>query len=163
MNSICVVVCTVATTIGPNEEAEVPALLDAAENYASGDTVIIEPRNDLSDSPLLGARVLVSFRSFFVPLQFANLSARSVTIPKSKILADDSQASPVGFERSNKQLPRSNELRTLASALQQSEAVKVLTPVQEAMANADPALCFEQHSALEKLLLTYSTVFSAGP
>ena len=31
------------------------------------------------------------------------------------------------------------------------------------MANNDPALFFEQRSALEKLLLTYSTVFSAGP
>ena len=123
----------------------------------------IEPQNDLSDSPLLGARVLVSFRSTVVPGLFANLSARPVTIPKCKILADDSQASPVGFERSNKQLPRSNELRTVASALQQSEAVKVLTPVQQAMGNADPALFFEQRSALGKLLLTYSTVFSAGP
>ena len=163
VNSICVVVRTVATTIGPNEKAVVPALLDAAENYAPGDTVLIEPRNDVSDSPLLGARVLVSFHSFVVPLLFANLSARPVTISKTIILADDSQASPVGFERSNKQLPRSNELHTLASALQQSEAVKVLTPVQQAMANADPALTFEQRSALEKLLLTYSTVFSAGP
>ena len=47
----------VATTIKPNEEAVVPALLNAAENYAPGYTVLIEPRNDSSDSPLLGARV----------------------------------------------------------------------------------------------------------
>ena len=163
VNSICVVVCTVATTINPNEEAVVPALLDAAENYAPGDTVPIEPRNNSSDSPLLGAPVLVSYLSPVVPPLFANLSARSVTIPKSKILANGSRASPVGFERSNKQLPRSNELRTEASALHQSVAVKVLTPVQQAMANADLALSFEQRTALEKLLLTYSTVFSAGP
>ena len=90
VNSICPVVCTVATTICPNEEAVVPALLDAAENNAPGDTVLIEPRNNLRDSPLLGARVLVSFRSPIIPLLFANLSARPVTIPKSKILADDS-------------------------------------------------------------------------
>ena len=38
VNSICPVVCTVATTIGPNEEAVVPALLDAAEKYAPGDS-----------------------------------------------------------------------------------------------------------------------------
>ena len=163
VNSICPVVCTVATTICPNEEAVVPALLDAAENNAPGDTVLIEPRNNLRDSPLLGARVLVSFRSPVVPLLFANLSAQPVTIPKSKIFGDDSQASPVGFERSNKQLPCSNELRTVASALRQSEAVKVLTPVQQAMANDDPALSFEQRSALEKLLLTNSSIFSAGP
>ena len=125
--------------------------------------MLIEPRNNSSDSPLLGARVLVSFRSPVVPLLFANLSARSVTIPKSKILADDSQASPVGFERSTKQLPRSNELRTVVSALQKSEATKELTPVQQAMSNADFALSPEQRSSLEKLLLTYSTVFSAGP
>ena len=98
-----------------------------------------------------------------VPLLFPKLSARSVTIPKSKNLADNSQASPVGFERSTKQLPRSNELRTVVSALQKSEATKELTPVQQAMANADPALSPEQRAALEKLLLTYSTVFSAGP
>ena len=109
--------------------------------------MLIEPRNNLSESPLLGARVLVSFRSPVVPLLFANLSARPVRIPKSKILADDSQASPVGFERSTKQLPRSNESRTVASALQQSEAAKGLTPIQQAMANADPALSFEQRSA----------------
>ena len=40
---------------------------------------------------------------------------------------------------------------------------KVLNPVQQAMANADLALLFEQRSALEKLLLTYSSVFLAGP
>ena len=38
VNSICPVVCTVATTIGPNEEAVVSALLDAAENYAPDDS-----------------------------------------------------------------------------------------------------------------------------
>ena len=80
VNSILPVVCTVATTIGPHEEAVVPALLDAAEQYAPGDTLLIEPRNKFSDSPLLGARVLVSFRSPVVPLLFANLSARSLTI-----------------------------------------------------------------------------------
>ena len=31
------------------------------------------------------------------------------------------------------------------------------------MANADPALPYKQRSALEKLLLIYSTVFSDGP
>ena len=129
VNSICPVVCTVATTINPNEEAVVPALLDAAENYSPGDTVLIEPRNNFSDSPLLGARVLESFRSPVVPLLFVNLCARPVTIPKSTSLADDSQASPVGFERSNKQLYRSNELRTVTRSFQQSEAVKMLTPV----------------------------------
>ena len=59
--------------------------------------MLIELRNDLSDSPLLGVRVLVSFHSFVVPLLFANLSARPVTISKSKIFADDAQGSPVGF------------------------------------------------------------------
>ena len=54
-------------------------------------------------------------------------------------------------------------LRTVVSELQQSDAAKVLTTVQQAMANADPALSFEQRIALEKLLLIYSTVFSAGP
>ena len=65
----------------------------------------------------------MSYRSPVVPLLFANLTARPVTIPKSKILADDYQASPVNFKRSKKQLPLSNELRTVASALQQSKAV----------------------------------------
>ena len=122
-------------------------------------TVLIEFRNDLSKSPLLDARVLVSFSSPVVPLLFANFSARSVTIPKSKIVADDSLASPVGFERSSKQPPRSKVLRTVDRALSQSEAAKLLTPNQQAMANADPALSLKQRSALEKLLLPYSTVF----
>ena len=43
VNSINPVECTVKTTIGSNEEAVVTALLDAAENYALGDTMLIEP------------------------------------------------------------------------------------------------------------------------
>ena len=97
-----------ATTIGLKEEAVVPALLVAAENYSPGDTVLIEPLNDLSDSPLLGACVRVSCRSLVVPLLYANLSARPVTIPKNKILADEFQASLLGIKRSTKQLPHSN-------------------------------------------------------
>ena len=142
VNYICPVVCTVGTTIDHNEKAIFPALLDAAQNYAPGDTVLIQARNDLSDNPLLGARVLVSCRSPVVPLLFVNLSARSVTNFKSKILADDSKASTVGFENSNIQPVCSNKSRTVVSAFKQSEAAKVLTTVQQAMANADPALSF---------------------
>ena len=50
----------------------------------------------------------------------------------------------------------------MVSALQKREAAQELTPVQQAMTNADPALSREQRSALEKLLLNYSTVFFAG-
>ena len=104
----------------------------------------------------------MSFRSPVVLLLYANLSARPVTFPKSKIFSDNSQALPVGFEPSSKQPPRLNLLRTVVSALQNNKVAKLLTPVQQAMANADSALFFEQRSALEKLLLTYSTIFSAG-
>ena len=163
VNSICPVLCTIATTIGPNEEAVVPAFLDASDNYAQGETVLLEPRNDSSDSPLLGARVVVNYCSPVVPLLFANLSARSVTIPKNKIIADDSRALPIVSQPSTQLLPRSNDSRNVVGALKDSNISKEPTPVQQAMANADPALTLEQRSALEKLLTKYSHAFSSGP
>ena len=163
VNSISLVVCTVATTIGPSKEAVVLALLDDAANYAPGDTVLLEPGNNLSERPLLGACVVVNFCSSVVPLLLSNLTARPVTVPQTKILADDSRALLVGLERSTNQPPRSNNSRIVASAFQETETTKESTQVHQAMANVDSALSPEQRSALEKLHLPYSNVFSFDP
>ena len=163
VNSISLVVCTVATTIRPSKEAVVFALLDAAANYVPGDTVLLEPGNNLRDRPLLDACVVVSFCSSVVPLLLSNLTARPVTLPQNKILADDSRALLVGLECSTNQPPRSNNSRIVSSAFQEREATKEPTQVHQAIANADSALFPEQRLALEKLPLPYSNVFSFDP
>ena len=46
---------------------------------------------------------------------------------------------------------------------QESASQKKPTPVEQAMANADPALSPPQRAALEKLLTSYASGFSLGP
>ena len=46
VNLLCPVISTSATTIGPHEEAIIPAFLDASSEYMKGESILLEPRND---------------------------------------------------------------------------------------------------------------------
>ena len=96
VNLICPIICTVATTIGPYEEAVIPAMLEASCNYLKGECLLLEPRNDGQLAPLVGARTLISYTSPVVPMLIANLSSRPITITKNKLLANESPVLPVG-------------------------------------------------------------------
>jgi len=143
VNLICPVICSLATTIGPHEEAVFPALLDAASNYSPGDTLLLEPRNLRGKGPIIGARVLVNYTSATVPVVFANLSNEPITLLRNQVLADDVLARP--FDVCQK---TSNESKAYtASAVKSSAAPaagsqKTLSPVQKDMANADISLSF---------------------
>ena len=105
VNCECPVVCSVTTTIGPNEEAVIPALLDASTKYTPGDSILLEPRQETFAGPLLGARVLVSYSSAVVPVLITNLSNQSVTIAKDKVLCHDDRATPLLNTCANKLSP----------------------------------------------------------
>ena len=165
VNLICPVYCTTATTIGPHEEAVIPAMIDAADSYSKGESILLEPRNGEGMGPLIGARVLIDYSSATVPVLVANLSSQPVIIARNKILADDTPARPVlsasvGPNRSDPVISNRVVSSTSAnSAIQKPE----LTPIEQAMATADASLSPEQRSKLMELLSKHASVFSAGP
>ena len=165
INLICPVFCTSATTIGPHEEAVIPAMIDASGTYEKGESLLLEPRKGEEMGSLIGARVLVDYSSSVVPLLVANLSCHPIIIARNKVLADDVQARPV---------QNSSERNTLPDVVSHQQAVsntvatspnskKDVSPIQQAMANADPTLSPQQRSLLFDLLSKHSSVFSAGP
>lgn len=73
------VICNIATTIGPQEKAVFPGLLDAFLRYALGDQVVLEPQNaeQFGSYWRSGPR---DYLSAVVPVVFANYSDKTVTI-----------------------------------------------------------------------------------
>ena len=145
VNSICPVICSSATTVGPYEEMVIPALLDAKAHYATNQTLLLEPTTSKSTSPILKARVVVNYTSVVVPLLVANVSSIPITIEKGEVLAEDQPLVLTNMEeQTNQQLE------------------KKTTPVQEALNKADSSLTTEQKSSLTAVLNKHSDVFSSG-
>ena len=84
--SICPVICSTTTTIGPYKQIILPALLDVNAHYATNQTLLLEPTTSTA-SPKLKARVVVNYTSVVVPLLIANISSAIVTIEKGEMLA----------------------------------------------------------------------------
>ena len=68
VNLICPVICTGATIIGPNEEAVIPCLLDAANQYDKGQPLLMEPGNTEKLELYIIAHVLINYNSRVVPI-----------------------------------------------------------------------------------------------
>ena len=144
VNSICPVICSTTTTIGPYEEIILPALLDANAHYATNQTLLLEPTT-LKSSPILKARVDVKYTSVVVPLLIANISSAPVTIKKGEMLAVDKPLKQHSFSEE----PAEHHCNKK-------------THVQEACDRADPLHTREQKSALFALLNEHSEAFSAN-
>ena len=144
VNSMCPVICATTTTIGPNEEMVLPALLDANAHNATNQTLLLEPTTSKA-SPILKARVVVNDTPVVVPMLIANILSAPVTIEKGEILALDQPLEQHSF--SEEPAERHGNKKT---------------PVQEACNRADPALTKEQKSALFALLNKHSEAFSAS-
>ena len=89
VNTISPFICSSTTIIGPNEEAIVPALLDARSRYEKDATLRLEPRNLAQALPLIGGRVGINYNSAVVPVLVANISNQVATIAKGTTLGDD--------------------------------------------------------------------------
>ena len=145
VNSICPVICSTGTTIGPYEEMVLHALLDANARSATNKTLFLEPTTAKSNSLILKARVVVNYTSVVVPLLIANISSQPVTIEKGEVLAIDQPLDQNRFaEKRNEQNGNGT------------------TPVQTACERANPAVTAEQKSALFALLKKRSEVFSTS-
>lgn len=166
VNCVSPVVCSIATTIGANEEAVIPAMLDAREEYAPGDTILLEPRYNRQKESILTGRVLINYISPIVPVLMCNLSGKPVTIPSEQVLAEDERVVVIEAKHANNPSFRTAGERTgtVAVIVQNGTDSKIKrTVVQQAMENADKSLTVEQQMALEQLLEKYSNAFSSGP
>ena len=164
INLICPVISTLATTIGPNEEAVIPAFLDASSEYQKGEPILLEPRNDEKSGSLIGARVLVNFTSSVVPVLLTNISKREVIIPRNKVLADDYSVMPVSSVDTIP-MSRDHSKKQTINAIDTKQELtnNEINPIQQAMENADSSLTLDQKAMLKTLLQKHSTVFSTGP
>ena len=144
INLICPVICSTNNTIGPYEVMVLPALLDANAQYATNQTLLLEPINSKA-SPILKARVVVNYTSVVVPLLIANISSAPVAIENGQTLAVDQPLEQYSFSGEPAKLQ-----------------VNKKRPVQKACGRADPALTAEQKSALFALLNKHSKAFSAS-
>ena len=157
VNLICPVVCPALTEIGPYEEAVIPGLLDSYKSYDVEQTLLLEPRKKELMQPLIAARVLVNFVSPVVPILVSNLSSEIVSIPKGRVLADES---PVRLRRVDLAEPPEGAITIATADIGSSKDTSALT---EAMSNADKSLSSDQRGQLERLLRQHFNVFSAGP
>ena len=109
--------------------------------------------------PLIAARIIVNFTSAVVPILVANISSKRVTIPKSKLLADDTALKTRRVDL--------HELSTSPNCVASVSTSDVGSAPQadsaaEAMKNADKSLS-EQRVLLERLLRKHSNVVAASP
>ena len=89
INLICPVICQARTQIEPYEEAIIPGLLVSYRSYDTNQTLLLKPRKNELMQPLVVARVVVNFTSAVVSILVSNISSERVTIPKGKVIADD--------------------------------------------------------------------------
>ena len=160
INLICPVICPSRTEIGPYEEAIIPGLLDSYRNYDPDQTLLLEPRKTELMQPLIAARVVVNFTSAIVPILVSNISPELVTIPKGKVLADETALKTRRIDLQELSTPPGCVASVSTSDVGSAAPPD---PVAEAMKNADKALVSEQRVLLERLLRKHATVFSAGP
>ena len=85
VNSICPVICSSATTVGPYEEWFY--LLCSTRRHTTRRIKHFYSNQQLrTTSPILKARVVVNYTSVVVPLLVANVSSAPITIEKGEIL-----------------------------------------------------------------------------
>ena len=89
INLICHVICQARTEIDPYDEAIIPGLLDSYRSNDPYQTLLLEPRKNKLMQPLVVTRVVVNFTSAVVPIFVSNISSERVTIPKGKVIADN--------------------------------------------------------------------------
>ena len=160
MNLIHPVICQARTEIEPYEEAIIPGLLDSYRNYNPNQKLLLEPRKNKLMQPLIVARVVVNFTSAVVPILVSNISSERVTIPKGKIIADDTALKTRRVDTQD--LPAPKNCVANVSTTDAGSAISA-DPVTDAIKNADKAFVLEQQTLLERLLRKHSTAFAAGP
>ena len=90
----------------------------------------------------------------------SNISSERVTIPKGKVIADDTALKTRRV--ATHELSAPSNCVAVVSTTDTGSAPSV-DPVADAMKNADKALAPEQRVLLERLLRKHSTAFAAGP
>ena len=160
INLICFVICQSRAEIGPYEEAVIPGLLDTYQNYDSDQLLLFEPRKTKLMQSFIAARIVVIFTSAVVPILVSNISSERFTIPKGKVLANDTvlKARRVDLQ----------ELTTPPNCVASVSTSDVglapqADPFAKAMKNADKSLVSEQRVLLERLLRKHISVFAASP
>ena len=105
INLICPVMSQARIEIEPYEETIIPGLLDSYRSYDSAydpnQTLLFEPRKNKLMQLLVVARVVVNFTSAVVPILVSNISFELVTIPKGKVIVDDTALIPNASIRVN--------------------------------------------------------------
>ena len=160
INLICPVICQSLTEIGPYEEAVIPGLLDIYRNYDTDQQLLLEPRKTELMQPLIAARIVVNFTSAVVPILVSNISSERVTIPKGKVLADETALKARRVDLHELSTPPNCVASVSTSDVGSAPHAD---PVAEAMKNANNSLISEQRVLLERLLRKHSSVFAASP
>ena len=95
-----------------------------------------------------------------MPILVSNISSERATIPKNKVIADDT---PLKTRRVDTQeLSAPSNCVTVVSTTDANSASPV-DPVADAMKNDDKALVPEQRILLERLLCKHANAFASGP
>ena len=132
INFICPFICQARTDIEPYEKAIIPGLLDFYRNYNLNQTKLLEARKNELMQPLVVARVVVNFTSAVVPILVSNISSERVTIPKGKVIADDTELKT--WRVATHELPAPSNCVAVVSTTDAGSAPSV-DPVAEAMKN----------------------------
>ena len=160
INLICPVVCQSRTEIGPYEKAVIPGVFATYLNYEPNQPLLLKPRKTELMQPLIAARIVVNFTLAVVPILVFNISFKRVTIPKGKVLDDDTTLKAPRVDLHELSAPpncvASVSTRDVGSA-PQTDAVA------EAMNKADKSLVSEQRELLERLLRKHTSDFAASP
>ena len=141
INLICPVICQSRTDIRPYEEAVIPVLLDRYRNYDSDELLLLKPRKTELMQPLIAARIVVNSTSAVVPILVSNISSERVTIPKGKVLADETVLKARRVYLHELSTPPNCVATVLTSDVGSAPQAD---PVAESIKNADKSLIFEQ-------------------
>ena len=97
--------------------------------------------------PFVVARVVVNFTSAVVPILVTNISSERVTIPKEKVIADDTALKTRHVATHELSAPSNCVAVVLTTDAGSAPSVD---PVTDAMNNADKALAPEQRVLLKR-------------
>ena len=160
INLICPVICKAWKEIEPYEEVIISGLLDSYRSYDPNQTLLLEPPKNELMQLLVDPRVVVNFTSAVVPILVSNISSERVTIPKGKVIADDTAHKTRRVATHELSAP-SNCVAVVPTT--DAGSAPSVDPVANAMKNADMALVPEQRVLLERLLLKHAGAFASGP
>ena len=135
-------------------------MFDTYRNYDSDDPLLLEPRKTELMQPPIAARIVVNFTSAVVPIFVSNISSERVTIPKGKVLADDTALKARRVDLHELSTPPNCVASVSTSDV---GSVSQADPVAEAMKIAEKSLVSEQRVLLERLLRKHPSVFAASP